>query len=138
MSNPDNGEVNMTAIVNGSTAIYTCDSGFQLSGDDTRTCLNTGVWSGQKPICLRMKNAFVFLHCKHLKSVTTSSVALCSELSNPDNGVATWTGLTNGSTATYTCVSGYQLSGDQIRTCLSTGLWSGQEPICQCMKNFKP
>ena len=66
---------------------------------------------------------------------------LCSKLSSPAYGSVTWTGLTCGSTATYTCDSGYQLSGDQSRTCLSTGVWSGQEPTCTggyygvCMMN---
>ena len=64
-----------------------------------------------------------------------SSVGMCSELSSPVNGEVTWTGLTTGSTATYTCDSDYQLTGDQTRTCLNTGVWSGQEPTCTCMRN---
>ena len=43
------------------------------------------------------------------------------------------TGLTEGSNAVYTCNSGYKLSGKQerrIRTCMSNGNWSGQEPTC--------
>ena len=40
------------------------------------------------------------------------------------------TGLTEGSNAIYTCNSGYQLSGERIRTCMSNGNWSGQEPTC--------
>ena len=83
----------------------------------------------------RMCLYFKLQHCKHLKSVIISSLALCIELSNPDNGNVTWTGLTNGSTATYTCDSGYQLTGDQIRTCSSTGVWSGQEPSCTSIKS---
>ena len=63
-----------------------------------------------------------------------SSVGMCSELSSPVNGEVTWTGLTSGSTATYTCDSDYQLIGDQIRTCLNTGVWSGRKPTCTCMR----
>ena len=62
-----------------------------------------------------------------------NSAGLCSELSSPTNGQVTWTGLTSGSTATYTCNSDYQLIGEQNRTCLSTGMWSGQEPTCESM-----
>ena len=65
-----------------------------------------------------------------------NSAGLCSELSSPTNGQVTWTGLTSGSNATYTCDSGYNLIGDQIRTCLSTGMWSGQEPTCESMNNI--
>ena len=63
-----------------------------------------------------------------------SSIGMCSELSSPVNGEVTWTGLTTGSTATYICYSDYQLTGDQTRTCLSTGVWSGQKPTCTCMR----
>ena len=51
-------------------------------------------------------------------------------LTAPDNGRVTWNGITNGSTATYTCDKGYELIGDRTRTCLNTGEWSGQEPNC--------
>ena len=61
--------------------------------------------------------------------------ASCSELSDPANGAVTWTGLTTGSNAIYICNNGYQLNGDQIRTCMSNRMWSGQEPTCIRMKN---
>ena len=60
----------------------------------------------------------------------SSSAVLCDELSSPANGDVIWNGTTSGSTATYTCDSGYQLSGDQTRTCQNTGVWSGEEPTC--------
>ena len=59
---------------------------------------------------------------------------MCSTLPNPADGVVTWNGLTSGSTANYTCSSGYQLTGDQTRTCQNTGIWSGQAPTCTRMK----
>ena len=54
-------------------------------------------------------------------------------LSSPANGRVAVTGLTSGSTATYTCNTGYQLTGLQTRTCLSNGIWSGQAPTCPRM-----
>ena len=63
-------------------------------------------------------------------SILLKSLELCSELTDPDNGKVNLTGLTNGSTATYTCDNGYKLSRNQTRTCLNTGVWSGQKPIC--------
>ena len=63
------------------------------------------------------------------------TTTLCNELSDPANGAVIWTGLSTSSNATYTCDSGYQLSGERIRTCISSGMWSGQEPTCLCMKN---
>ena len=62
------------------------------------------------------------LHAQHWSYVACIwmteciSIGMCSELSSPVNGEVTWTGLTTGSTATYTCASDYQLTGDQTRT----------------------
>ena len=64
---------------------------------------------------------------------TYMAPTVCSELSNPANGGVSWTGLTSGSTATYTCNTGYQLTGAQTRTCQSNGTWSGQAPTCTRM-----
>ena len=40
------------------------------------------------------------------------------------------TGL--GAVATYTCIEGYSLFGDAMRTCQETGQWNGAEPTCTC------
>ena len=72
------------------------------------------------------------------------SAGLCDELSDPENGNvnvtrAVDTGVTEGSIADYTCNMGYQLIGeDQTRTCMSNGMWSGEEPTCIRMKNALP
>ena len=41
----------VTGLTTGSTAIYTCDTGFELVGTGFRTCLASGVWSGIDPVC---------------------------------------------------------------------------------------
>ena len=35
----------------GETANYSCNTGYNLVGDSTRTCQATGVWSGSAPTC---------------------------------------------------------------------------------------
>ena len=35
------------------------------------------------------------------------------------------------STATYSCEDGYSLAGVSVRSCLSSGNWSGDPPHCQ-------
>ena len=62
------------------------------------------------------------------------TVVDCGALSNPANGSVLYTGgTTYGQTATYSCNTGYNLVGDGIRACQSTGVWSGSAPTCQGM-----
>ena len=35
-------------------ALYTCDSGFTLIGNNRRVCQANGTWSGQEPVCERI------------------------------------------------------------------------------------
>ena len=39
----------------GSVARYVCNSGFSLEGQESRTCLPSGDWSGVEPTCRRKK-----------------------------------------------------------------------------------
>ena len=48
LANPENGHVKI--VMYGSTAKYTCSSGFDVVGDDTRMC-EGGSWTGQAPGC---------------------------------------------------------------------------------------
>ncbi len=54
----------------------------------------------------------------------------CGSLSAPPNGSVMTTGTTLSSVAFYSCNTGYTRRGDQTRTCLETGDWSGSEPAC--------
>ena len=55
----------------------------------------------------------------------------CGTLTNPINGqVDTSSGTAFQSTATYTCDTGYELSGSQSRTCGADGNWTSTEPVC--------
>ena len=49
---PSNGGVSYTITTEGSTIVYSCDPGFVLCGDENRTCLSTGMWSGSVPDCI--------------------------------------------------------------------------------------
>ena len=37
-------------------ATYTCDTGYTLNGDSTRTCRSDRLWSGSAPTCQRKWN----------------------------------------------------------------------------------
>uniref|UniRef100_A0A1X7UL16 Sushi domain-containing protein n=1 Tax=Amphimedon queenslandica TaxID=400682 RepID=A0A1X7UL16_AMPQE len=97
-----------------STATYSCEDGYSLVGDAVRTCLSSGNWSGNPPYC---------------------QIVNCSELLIESNGglpvFYSSNSYSYNSTATYSCKNGYNLVGNAVRTCLSSGNWSGSPPYCQ-------
>ena len=58
LPNPANGMVSVSGHASGSTATYTCNTGFELldltPGNDMRTCQLDDTWSGSEPQCLGM------------------------------------------------------------------------------------
>ena len=39
----------------GDTCSFTCNTGYELTGSDTRTCHSNGSWSGSDDVCRRSK-----------------------------------------------------------------------------------
>ena len=77
LSPPDNGEISLALGPNslshglGSVATYSCDPGYTLVGETTRTCedtnggtVTTGTWSGTPPHCQGI--SCVYEHLMHL------------------------------------------------------------------------
>lgn len=58
------------------------------------------------------------------------TVADCGFLKPPRNGDVELTGTSIGSIASYDCFDGYRLDGDEIRTCVDGGVWTGVDPVC--------
>jgi len=59
----------------------------------------------------------------------------CPELTDPTNGMVCCSlGVdgdpTEGDTCDYMCTTGYVLSGNDMRTCGSNGMWTGSDPTC--------
>lgn len=54
----------------------------------------------------------------------------CGHPSGPPNGHVAVAEVSFGSVATYSCNTGYGLSGPATRTCLSNGEWSSSAPTC--------
>ncbi|XP_073535892.1 CUB and sushi domain-containing protein 3 isoform X7 [Phyllobates terribilis] len=104
-------------IVNGShyeyktKVVFSCDPGYFRLGPASIQCLANGTWSwrNERP------------HCQ---------ITSCGELPVPPNGKKIGTQTTFGSTAIFTCDSGFMLVGSVVRECLSSGLWSGTETRC--------
>ena len=59
----------------------------------------------------------------------------CPSLTDPNNGVMTCSLGDDGvpsyeDTCSFTCNTGYKLTGSDTRTCQSDESWSGSTPIC--------
>lgn len=104
-----NGSITAPSLVTGASAVYSCQAGYILAGASTRTCLPDGKWSGTEPVC---------------------SLANCGTLVSPSNGTVALSASTYGAVATYSCSTGYSLSGSATRTCQSNSTWSGAAPTC--------
>ena len=48
-----NGEVTFNGTTVGSTATYSCNTGFEIVGKSSRSCQTSGTWSGTTPTCGR-------------------------------------------------------------------------------------
>ncbi|XP_034615478.1 CUB and sushi domain-containing protein 3 [Trachemys scripta elegans] len=104
-------------IVNGShyeyktKVVFSCDPGYYGLGPASIECLANGTWSwrNERPYC---------------------QIISCGELPVSPNGNKIGTQITYGSTAIFTCDSGFMLVGSTVRECLSSGLWSGTETRC--------
>ena len=49
LAGTDNGAVDVSDTTFNSTATYSCNDGYSIVGDTTRTCLASGLWSGIVP-----------------------------------------------------------------------------------------
>ena len=61
----------------------------------------------------------------------TDSVIDCGALPNPTNGqVDTSSGTTSNRLATYSCYTGYAITGESRRVCRADGRWNSTAPTC--------
>ncbi|XP_064386419.1 uncharacterized protein LOC135334961 isoform X2 [Halichondria panicea] len=91
------------------TATYTCNTGYNIVGSDTRTCGEDKTWTPDAPTCTPVD---------------------CGPLTVPTGQVSTSSGTTFMNTATYTCDHGYTLNGTSDRICQANGTWSLAAPTC--------
>ena len=108
----------------GTVAAYTCPPEYeQVGGSSLRACVPDGIWNGTEPSCGKSQ-------CTHsgcmlaLNFYIINSVCNISLVRRPLNSDVS----IHGSTATYTCDTGYLLVGSQSRTCRVD--WTSSEPYC--------
>ena len=75
LSDPANGQVTTTETTFGQNATYSCNTGYNLMGDSTRTCQATENWSGSTPTCQSMllfsSASHIIIIAKHNTRVVT-------------------------------------------------------------------
>ena len=123
-----------------------------MTGTNTRTCNSSGSWNGSEPSCnivgekviaFGIQLTLLLLHLFALKltilclfAPVYSSIVVylpvdCGILSSISFGSVNTGGFTtDGTTATYFCDTGYNMTGTNTRTCDSSGSWDGSEPSC--------
>ncbi|XP_059839979.1 CUB and sushi domain-containing protein 3 [Hypanus sabinus] len=99
----------------GQNVTQMCQPGYTMDSQASmvRSCLSNGTWSGSVPLC---------------KAVT------CSVPPQISNGKMEGTNFDWGSSITYSCSPGYELSFPAILNCIGNGTWTGDVP--QCLPKF--
>uniref|UniRef100_A0AAY4CTR7 CUB and Sushi multiple domains 3a n=1 Tax=Denticeps clupeoides TaxID=299321 RepID=A0AAY4CTR7_9TELE len=94
---------------------FECQLGYTLEpeGSSIRTCTNNSTWSGFMPSC---------------RAVTCTAPPAIS------NGILEGTDFEWGTSVSYSCTAGYELSFPAYLTCAGNGTWLGEVP--QCLPKF--
>ncbi|GAA6101124.1 CUB and sushi domain-containing protein 1 [Tachysurus ichikawai] len=95
----------------GSTVSFQCSPGFTMDADRASKliCTKDRTWNGTKPVCRAI---------------------VCGTPPSIPNGQVVGTDFQWGSSISYTCNQGYQLSLPTVLTCQGSGNWSGERPQC--------
>ncbi|XP_060586067.1 sushi, von Willebrand factor type A, EGF and pentraxin domain-containing protein 1-like [Ruditapes philippinarum] len=115
LASPTGGSVTMTSDGHVTMVAYSCDVGYTLSGLNNITCRSDGTWTFSEPECV-----------------------LCPTLTNPGSGSVTMTSDSLISKATFSCVTGYYVSGQLTITCQTNGAWDSDPPACKCITPVTP
>ena len=119
----------------GDTCSFTCNTGYGLTGSDTRTCQSDGSWSGSETMCRRGLHTQYAMHMMSIYGYFFLYIVPCPLLTDPNSGTITCSLGDDGvpsyeDTCSVTCDTGYELIGSDTRTCQSNGGWSGIETMC--------
>lgn len=96
---------------------YVCDVGFRIVGQQSTTCLATGVWSGRPPLCEPIS---------------------CGAPPDIANALYEGSDFFYKSTITYKCLTSFELSGNPTLTCTYDGSWEGVRPECNAINCGPP
>ncbi|XP_078500648.1 membrane cofactor protein-like isoform X1 [Lissotriton helveticus] len=123
-----NGEVHLKVIEAtgeldtkfGSTATFTCNTGYRILGRNTRTCGTDGLWTNQVPSC---------------------EAVICVQPPEIQDGTHTDADkeeFTYQRAVTYSCKTGFSLIGKSTISCTAAGTWSDPAPKCKIVSCSSP
>ncbi|XP_069986362.1 uncharacterized protein [Penaeus vannamei] len=98
----------------GTVATYSCNPGYVLQGNSTRTCDHSGKWTLEPPSCQAVT-------CGPPPVFANARYTLL-------NGSTHWNGI-----AVYSCADGFRLhrdTGDTVSTCMDSGSWKFINVTC--------
>ncbi|XP_023598845.1 CUB and sushi domain-containing protein 1-like [Trichechus manatus latirostris] len=93
------------------TVSYQCNPGYFMEPVTSSTirCTKDGAWNQSKPVC---------------------KAVMCSQPPQVQHGKVEGTDFHWGSSVSYSCADGYQLSHSSILSCEGHGVWKGEIPQC--------
>ncbi|XP_048681763.2 CUB and sushi domain-containing protein 2 isoform X3 [Caretta caretta] len=93
------------------TVAFQCIPGYMMESDRASSliCTKDRTWNGTKPVC---------------KAITCKSPQVIP------NGKVVGSDFSWGSSVSYACLEGYQLSLPAVLTCEGNGTWTGELPQC--------
>ena len=96
----------------GSNCQFTCKVGYEIFGDQLRTCQNSHLWSGLMPKCTPTE---------------------CPPLKSPANGLILCTAdRAYRSICQFRCNDGFELFGNNIMECTAEKKWDPEDgPVCK-------
>ncbi|XP_013383226.1 sushi, von Willebrand factor type A, EGF and pentraxin domain-containing protein 1 [Lingula anatina] len=114
---PPNGHVITSDLSYGQVVGYACNPGFELNGVRMRQCVGNGIWSEEAPNC---------------------TIISCPPLTKISHGTIQGNKTHFGSSVSYSCEMGFEISGPSVRSCTEHGTWSDKTPKCIPIKCQEP
>ncbi|XP_062818489.1 CUB and sushi domain-containing protein 2 isoform X3 [Anolis carolinensis] len=93
------------------SVVFQCMPGYMMESDRASAlmCTKDRTWNGTRPVC---------------------KAILCKPPQVVPNGKVVGSDFSWGSSVSYTCLEGYQLSLPAVLTCEGNGTWTGEIPQC--------